>query len=267
MRRPSMKLRVLLAAPVALAASASATLADASPTAGASSPLSAITALPALSPVKAAVPQAVAVPGVTLKTTESRRGAKWHALTATTARGYCFSSTEAGYRWMSDYGTSSTATSSEELDLSRVVEKDGTATLERTRLVIDPGLGTVTAKGRSTVALRELARSEAGVVVWAFREGKNVIVLARKVERGVESAAKVDDGTFPFVSADGCPYAGARLDARDPAAGSFVQLSGALPAKGTGKDKVIPRFMVDVSLSRVARDPEPMLAVRVRVKD
>ena len=48
---------------------------------------------------------------------------------------------------------------------------------------------------------------------------------------------------------------------------AVAQLTGSLPAHGTGKDKVTPQFMVDVSLSRVARDPEPKLAVRVRVKE
>jgi len=267
MRAASTKL--LVSAPVLLAALASATLADASPsaTAASSAPLSALGALPALTPVKAAVPQAVAVPGVTLKTTESRRGTKWHQLTAVTARGYCFSAADPAHRWMSEYGTSSSATSTEELDLSRLVEKDGAATLERTRLVIDPAAGTVTARGRSTVALHEIGRSAAGVVVWAFKDGKSVVILARNADHGTESKVKIDDETFPFVTSDGCPYAAARIDARDPAAGSFAQLSGNLPPKGAGKEKVVPRFIVDVSLSRVARDPEPMLAVRVRVTE
>ena len=32
-------------------------------------------------------------------------------------------------------------------------------------------------------------------------------------------------------------------------------------------DKVIPKFLIDASLSRVARDPEPMLSVRVSIRD
>jgi hypothetical protein len=137
--------------------------------------------------------------------------------------------------------------------------------LERTHLAFDPPSATLTATTRSQVELHEIARSVDGVVVWAFREGGDIIVLARNVDRGQESRKEADDeGMFPFVSADGCPYAGARLDARKPELGAFVQLAGELPAQGTGKDKVTPRFFIDASLSRVARDPEPRLAVRVR---
>jgi hypothetical protein len=168
---------------------------------------------------------------------------------------------------MGTYGLSSRS-AAEVLDLDRLVEKDGKATLERTRVHFDPAEGTLTATGRSRVELHEVARTPAGIVVWAYRDGNDVVVLARNIERGQESAhAGPDEMIFPFVSAESCPFAGGRLDAAKPEAGSALQLVGNLPARGTGKEKVIPTFIVDASLSRVARDPEARLAVRVRVHD
>lgn len=256
MRAQSVLALPFLAAAVLVAPAASA---------GTKSPLSALSAMPG--PVAIKAPELpTAIPGLVVKTKDGYGATKWHDLTAATGRGYCLASGEGGYRWMGTYGTSSRG-SGEDLDLDRLVEKDGKVALERTRVHFEPTDATITATGRSRVELQEIARTTTGVVVWAFREGRDVVVLARNVERGQESRTRTDDGMFPFVSADGCPYAGARLDGRKPDQGAIAQLSGALPAKGTGKDKVIPQFVVDASLSRVARDPEPMLAVRVRVRD
>lgn len=243
------------------------------------SPLSALAAVPAL-PAPAA-PRAggvtetpnppVAVPGVTVKTKDGYRDTKWHELDAATGRGYCLVTREAGMRWMSSWGTSSRS-NAEDLELDRLIEKDGKATLERTRLHFDPSDVTLTAMGTVRVELHEVARAGGGgaqpVVVWGFREGRDVIILARNVERGVEARPPgSDDSQIPFVSAEGCPFAGARIDARKPEDGSVAQLDGSLPARGSGKDQVIPHFWVDASVSRVARDPEAKLAVRVRVRE
>ncbi len=241
--------------------------------AGTTSLLSTLAALPAApappapGPVTETPNPPVAVAGVVVKTKDGARDTKWHDLNAATSRGYCLTSTVGGYRWMSSWGTSSRSTP-DDLDLEHLSEKDGKVTLERTRLHFDPSDATLTATSTARVELKEIARTPAGVVVWAYRQGRDVIVLAKNVDRGVESRpAESDEATMPFVSAEGCPYAGARMDARKPENGAVVQLSGSLPAHGTGKDKVTPQFMVDVSLSRVARDPEPKLAVRVRVKE
>jgi hypothetical protein len=240
-------------------------LAAPSASAGTTTPVSALASLPRAVPLK--TPEATtSIVGLALKTKDGYRDTKWHDLLASTGRGYCLSSGEGGARWMSTYGSSSRS-SAEDLDLDHLVEKDGKVTLERTRVHFDPADATLTATGRSQVELHEITRTAAGIVVWAFRDGRDIVVLARNVERGMESPRPQQDGTFPFISSDGCPYAGARLDARKPEAGTIAQLTGALPAQGTGKDKVIPRFMIDASLSRVSRDPEPMLAIRVRVRD
>ncbi|CAN5884013.1 hypothetical protein BH11MYX4_BH11MYX4_37960 [soil metagenome] len=254
--------RPLLAVPVALFTVALSSAASA----GATAPLSSLAALPG--PVAPKVPSAVTiVPGLGLKSKEGYRGAQWHELTAATGRGYCINQNQFGYRWASTYGTTSTA-AEEDLDLDRLVEKDGVATLERTTVRFDPGRGTIEAKGRSQVILKEVARTAAGVVVWAFRQERAIVILARGVGGGVEGRQMArEEGMSPFVSADGCPFAGARIDARRPESGALAQLTGTLPAQGTGKERVVPKFIIDASVSRVARDPEPLLAVRVRMQE
>lgn len=234
--------------------------------AGTKAPLSSLAALPG--PVAPRAPESTAsVPGIVVKSKDGYGSTRWHDVNAATGRGYCISTSEGGYRWMSSWGTSAKGSASD-LDLDRLIVKDGKVTLERTRVHFDPSDATLTTKGRSHVELREIARTAAGVVVWAFRDGRDVVVLARNVERGVESQRPgAEEGMFPFVSADGCPFAGARLDARRAESGSVAQLTGALPPVGTGKAKVVPRFIVDASVSRVARDPEPMIAVSVRMRD
>jgi hypothetical protein len=238
--------------------------------AGKTAPLSSLASLP--NPVAPRVPEAgagVAVPGLTVKTTEANgHGSRWHDVKAATGRGYCISGREGGASWLSSWGTTDRGTA-EQLDLMRVLEKDGKVTLERTRVSFDPPSGSLTSLGRSHVELREVARTSAGIVVWAYREGRNTVVLARNVGRGVESRTLVDSesGMSSFIATDGCPYAGVHLDGRKPEGGTFAQMSGELPAQGKGKDKVIPKFVIDASLSRVARDPEPMLSVRVSVRD
>jgi hypothetical protein len=208
-----------------------------------------------------------AVPGLAMKSKEGPHETRWHDLTAATGRGYCIQSAEGGMSWSRSRGASSRGTA-EDFDLVRLVEADAKVTLERTRVHFDPPSGSLTAMARSVVGLSEIARSPAGVVVWAYRDGKDVVVMARGVSRGIESRRRSgDDADERFVSSSDCPFAGARLDARKPDAGSMAQLAGALAPRGSGKDKVASQFIVDASLSRVARDLEPMLAVRVRVHD
>jgi hypothetical protein len=238
--------------------------------AGTTSLLSVLAQMPAAPPpgrVMEAPNPLPAIPGVTVTSKDGHRDTKWHDLNAATGRGYCLVSTVGGFRWMSSWGTSSRS-NAEDLELDRLVEKDGKASLERTRLHFEPGDASLTATSSARVELHEVAKSPAGVVVWGFRDGRDVVVLARNVDRGVESRPpNTDEALIPFVSAEGCPFAGARLDARKPEAGSVAQLNGSLPAKGTGKDKVVPQFTVDASVSRVAREPEARLAVRVRVRE
>lgn len=254
---------------LALSASMIALVALVSPPAkaGTTAPLSALAALAAPAPLR--TPESpTSVPGLVLKSKDGPRETRWHDLTAATGRGYCFQSTEGGLSWSGTKGSTSRSTA-EDFDLVHFVEKEAKVTLERTRVHFDPPSGALVATGRSSVELEEVARTPSGVVVWAYRDGRDVVVMARNVERGIEARRPTsgDDMSVPFVSSDGCPYAGARLDGRKPETGSMAQISGNLAAQGKGKDKVVPRFIIDASLSRVARDPEPVLAVRVRVRD
>jgi hypothetical protein len=61
-----------------------------------------------------------------------------------------------------------------------------------------------------------------------------------------------------------CDFAIARLDPHAAPAGSIAQIFGTLPAEGKGKSRVVPHFLVDASLAKLSRDPEPILSVRVR---
>lgn len=251
--------RILVGASLLAAAVLAAPLAHA----GTTAPISTLATMSKLVPLRA--PESpTTIPGLTVKSKDGYGASRWHDLVAATGRGYCIMTWDGGARWMSTWGTSSRSTA-DDLDLDRLVEKDGKVTLERTRVHFDPTDASATATGRSQVELHEVTRTAAGIVVWAYRDGREVVVLARNVERGLESAR--GDESFPFVSNEGCPFSGMRLDGRKPEAGTIGQLTGVLPAQGTGKDKVTPRFIIDASVSKVARDPEPMLAVRVRVRD
>jgi len=253
--------RRLLAASATLATLLGSSLASA----GTTAPLSSIAALPGPSGVRGTSAGA-AIPGLSLKSKDGDRGTQWHDLTAASGRGYCISQKTSGYRWSSTYSGSSRS-AEEDLDLDRLVEKDGVVTFERTRVHFNPMQGSIEATGRSQVTLKEVTRSASGVVVWAFREEKAIVVLAKRASSGVEGHQVGDEGTVPFVSAEGCPFAGARIDARRPEAGSFAQLTGTLAPRGTGKDRVVPMFIIDASVSRVTRDPEPLLSVRVRMRE
>ena len=250
----------LFAAAIGLATVLASSLASA----GTTAPLSTIAGLRGPTTLKNQT-AGTTITGLSLASKDGYRGTRWHDLTASSGRGYCLSQKQFGYRWTSTYGSGSTS-AEEDLDLDRLVEKDGVATLERTRVHLNPVQGTIEATGRSQVTLTEVARSANGIVVWAFREDKAIVVLAKRATGGVEGHQLADEGQVPFVSADGCPFAGARVDARKPEVGSFAQLTGSLPPVGTGKDRVIPGFIIDASISRVARDPEPLLSVRVRMK-
>ncbi len=252
--------RSLIAASLGVATLLGASFASA----GTTAPLSTIAALPGPKALQAKEP-AIGVTGLSLKSKERYRGSQWHDLTAASGRGYCISQKTFGYRWSATYGSGSTG-QDEALDLDRLIEKDGVATLERTSVQFSPARATIEATGRSQVTLTEITRTAGGIVVWAFREGTSIVVLAKRASGGVEGHQLGEEGQVPFVSADGCPFAGARVDARKPESGSFAQLTGALPPQGMGKDRVTPTFIIDASVSRVARDPEPLLAVRVRVK-
>ncbi len=230
------------------------------------SPLSSLEVSPALTPLR--TPEATTpIPGLSMKI-EDLRGARLLELVAAKSRGYCIVSSASQQSWLGSFGSAS-ASPTVDLELQRLIEKDGSATLERTRVHFDPPSATITATGRSHVSLKEVARTPDGNAVWAYREGRQIVVLAKNVRAGLDATKTTtqspDGDVVPSIVVDGCSYAGMRLDARKPEAGSIAQLTGVLPAVGRGKARTEPVFVINASLSRVARDPEPLLAVRVTV--
>jgi hypothetical protein len=221
--------------------------------------LSSLLAMPAAPAVKDDLePKDVKIKVLSYNTT-------WYELSVAASKGYCV---------MPAFGTrlSDTTSSSTDNDptfIYRLVEKDGKATLEKTRLWFDAKEGKARVGTRVSVALAEITRAN-GVAVWGYKEGPNVVLLARGVDGGVESAHPIPEtgnGMFPFVGSDGCPYAMAHLDLSATKTGAVAQLTGNLPTRGKGKDAVTPKFIVDASLSKLSRDPEPMLSVRVRMRE
>jgi hypothetical protein len=163
----------------------------------------------------------------------------------------------------------SSSSSGTENELWRLTEADGKATLERTRFEVASYLKSAWVKSRTSIELREVAKAS-GVTVWGYREPSgDVVLLARGGEGGRESARpkKVpEDQGIEFVSSD-CSFGATRINAAAIRSGGAAQLRGSLPAVGEGKQKVIPRFVIDGSLAKLARDPEPVLSVRVRLLD
>lgn len=233
--------------------------------AGETKPVSALPMFPTPVPLK--VPESMtSVPGLTVKSKDVRAGHKWIDLSVSTSRGYCL-------RFGDEVSISASrgttgASAPEDLEVLRFIEKDSEASLERVRFRFQPSTEAVEVQGRSRVDLREVARSAQGVTVWGFREGADVYLLARAAQSGIAVPKRSDDdgGGERFLGSD-CTFGLTRLTTNAPAAGTIAQLSGNLPPRGEGKSKVSPHFTIDASVSRLSRDPEPMLAVRIRVKD
>lgn len=248
----SLALTIGLAAVLSLSAIANA---------GQTAAVSSLAALPAASPIRHASPGKVA--GLTLTSSDIGRNkeTKWHELTANANQGFCINDHEAGMRWSNSIGASE-KTPASDFELLHLADKDGKTTLERTNVHFDSPGGTIAPTGRAQVELTEVARTQNGeVVVFAYRDGSNIVLLARGAESGTESRTLAgDSGMVAFVSADGCNFSGVRLDARKPEGGTVAQM--AVVVKVDAKNS--RRFLVDASLSKVARDPEPKLAVRIR---
>ncbi len=161
-------------------------------------------------------------------------------------------------------------TSSNEVDVFRLLEaRDGTM-LERMRLSALATTKEVTVMSRTRVKLREVRRSPNGeVLVWAFRDPRGVSIVSRTSRQAqVVSAVELDAaGPTSVVTVQNCGFAMARMTPRAPALGAVAQIAGSLEPRGKGKERVVPRFVVDASVSRVTRDPETLLAVRIRLLD
>ncbi len=251
-----------LPVPVLASLVAAAALSASAPAAaGEKAPISALPALPAPRD-RTDPPKDYGVTGLAVKEHTSA-ARSYLELTAATSRGYCIVDTEFGLRL-----ESSTTALDNRVELWRLVEKDGRATFERTRFEVSTYLNNAWEKSKTTIELREVARSN-GVAVWGFREPSgDVVLLARGASGGREVRPKKqeENGGFDFVSSD-CTFGAVRIAASAAKAGSLAQLRGSLPPVGEGKAKVTPQFVVDGSLAKLSRDPEPVLAVRVRLLD
>ena len=248
-RTPTRPLASLVAA-AALAASSPGTAAN-------KAPVSALPLMPAPRD-RSDPPKDYGVAGMTVK--EIGDGPRVE-LVAATSRGYCIADTKDGL----SLSSSTTSTDDEELELWRLVETDGKATFERTRFEVAGYLRSPWVKSKTSIELRAVTSSN-GVTVWGFRHPNgDVVLLARGAASGREVPGKKseEDGSFDLVSSD-CAFGAARLSASAVKAGSLAQLRGSLPPVGEGKAKVVPHFVVDGSMAKLSRDPEPMLAVRVR---
>ena len=206
-------------------------------------------------------PKDYGVPGITVK--ERQWASRSHLeLTAATSRGYCIVDASDSALQLA----SSTTMFEGQMELWKLVEADGKATLERTRFTIASNLNDLWVQSKTSTDLRAVARSD-GVTVWAFRDASrgDVVLLARGATGGREAHAKSaeDEGLPDFVSS-GCTFGAARLPSSAAKAGALAHLNGTLPPVGEGKSKVTPRFVVDGSLAKLSRDPEPVLSVRVR---
>lgn len=226
-----------------------------------------MSAIPRLSAVGAIAPLKDAVieklPGVTMKPEGVAGVTRWRDFAATTSRGYCLvDSGSDGTSLYDSYRRYSSSTKAD-LDVVRFVEKDGKASLERTRVHFVDNALVPDVMGRSTVPLAEVGRSELGPV-YAFRDGSEVVLVMKGADSGIDGRKPSGEQSGNSFSSSSCSFGMARLDG---SAGAVAQLRGSLPTRGTGKDKVTPRFLVDASVSKLARDKEPMLAVRVRIDD
>jgi hypothetical protein len=188
----------------------------------------------------------------------------WHVVKTSKQSGLCIEP-RYGPRLIDETSFASSNKDDEASFLVRLVRTDGKATLEKQRYAFDPKTGAFAAGPRVSVALTEVASAD-GVVVWAYREGPDVVLVTRGYDSGFDSPSPREDEAGRLVSVDGCPYGLARLDAGAATAGASAELVGSMPTQGKGKGAVTPRFFVDASLARLSRDPEPLLTVRVRVR-
>lgn len=196
------------------------------------------------------------VPGLTLKTRTPKGALSYYELSVPSAKGYCLVRRES----MFELAATSTVAFDE---LWHVTEKDdGSATLERIRFQIASYLDRAWIKSRSTLELKALGH-DLGLTAWGLRDDDgDLVVLVRGADFGVESSSS--EPGIP-TSSSSCAFGAVRVRAADlKKSGASVQLTGRLPAEGEGPAKIEPRLIVDVSVVKVSRDPEPVVSVRFR---
>lgn len=196
------------------------------------------------------------IPGLTFEARPPHTRQEWIGKAAT-KQGYCL----VGFDNQLRMTEQSWAPGERGEELWRLVTKDEKPTLERTAFTFDKTSRELTLVRRTSVELREVARAPEGVVVWGFRSGGEVFIVATGAYSGLEAMpTSSDNDVLPLMSSD-CAFGAVRLDLRKADAGVTGQLSGSLGTEG----KEGTAFVVDASISRVGRDRDARLAVRVRV--
>ena len=205
------------------------------------------------------------IPGIAVKDVKNYGSIGTHVeVNAATTKGYCFVDREYGLRL-----SSASMSSPFNDELWRFTETDGKAQLERTRIQVVPSEKAAWLRSRTTVELAPVTSAH-GVTVWGFREGGDIVLVAKGADGGRESPHPKKDETadgidmVSFVSSD-CGWGATRLNTQLSKAGTLAQLRGNLPPIGEGKQKVTPHFVINGSISKVSRDPEPILAVNVQL--
>ena len=147
-----------------------------------------------------------------------------------------------------------------------VTAEDGSATLEVNAIQVDEK--SYRLRGRLQVPLTVVARDPRGIVVYAYRAAGELVILTSIANSGGSyrnaPAPPKSGEPMPFSELIGfadCSLNRARLDPRY--AGAAV-LTGRTKAEGEAKSKL---FTINASLSKVTRDPEPILSVSVRVDE
>ena len=199
------------------------------------------------------------VPGLVLKEQQAGR-TSYYEVTAAKKDGYCLVSRD------QMLSLADVTTDSDTDEVWRLVEKDGGATLERTKYQVASYLGNVWVKSKAKVTLKPLA-TDLGITAWGMRDTNgDVVVIAHRATSGRESGPQSkDSGPSSASTSSSCSYGAARIRASAlKAGGGSAQLTGRLPAVGEGKERREPQFVVDISAVKLARDPEPIISVRVR---
>jgi hypothetical protein len=197
------------------------------------------------------------VPGLKLKEEHSLR-TTYYEISAATSQGYCLVMRDRMFE------LSPSTTDTDVSELWRFVEKDGGATLEKTRYQVASYVGNAWVKSKTSVTLKPLA-TDLGITAWGMRDTNgDLVVIAPRATSGNESGPQRNEGGGSTTHS-GCTYGATRIHASAlKAGGGSAQLTGRLPAEGEGKTRVEPAFIIDISAVKVARDPEPVISVRVR---
>lgn len=220
--------------------------------------LSALSTLP--SPKEAESPgKTLGVPGLTLKEESPANEPSHYEIKAATGQGYCLVNRE------NVFELEPTTTETDHHELWRLVEKDGSATLEKTIYQVAPYLNNAWIKSKASVELKALA-TDFGITAWGMRETNgDVVVLARRATFGRESTTMRAESEPLFGnSSSSCTFGAVRVLAASLKGGGSAQLTGRLPAVGEGKSRTEPQFIIDVTALKLSRDPEPVLSVRFR---